>query len=92
MNIVYCEYDGVFEALGRTVRELSDRSLRIKSVKIRVKNREPLPSYAMELSDDYQEMVNPGGGDAMGNLPLHRQHTPDSPLVSKKFYHFSILC
>lgn len=54
-----------------------------KTVKIRVKNREPLPSYAMEISDEYQDMANPGGGVAMVNIPIaHHQHTPDSPLVS----------
>ncbi|XP_043684083.1 protein dead ringer-like isoform X2 [Vespula pensylvanica] len=36
----------------------------------------------MEMSDDYQDMVNPGGGVAMGNIqPMgHHRHTPESPL------------
>ena len=46
-----------------------------------MKNREPLPSYAMEMSDEYQDMGNPGGGVAMANKPMaHHRHTPDSPL------------
>nr|KAF7390650.1 hypothetical protein H0235_017812 [Vespula pensylvanica] len=37
----------------------------------------------MEMSDDYQDMVNPGGGVAMGNIqPMgHHRHTPESPLI-----------
>ncbi|XP_011300645.1 AT-rich interactive domain-containing protein 3C isoform X2 [Fopius arisanus] len=35
----------------------------------------------MEISDEYQDMGNPGGGVAMANMPLgHHRHTPDSPL------------
>ncbi|XP_068970943.1 AT-rich interactive domain-containing protein 3C-like isoform X4 [Bombus flavifrons] len=35
----------------------------------------------MEMSDEYQDMGNPGGGVAMVNIPItHHQHTPDSPL------------
>lgn len=58
-----------------------------------MKNREPLPSYAMEMSDEYQDMGNPGGGVAVVNIPMaHHQHSPDSPLVSVFiFFFFSIL-
>ncbi|XP_071862543.1 retained isoform X3 [Bombus fervidus] len=35
----------------------------------------------MEMSDEYQDMGNPGGGVAMVNIPIaHHQHSPDSPL------------
>nr|XP_033341868.1 protein dead ringer-like isoform X1 [Megalopta genalis] len=35
----------------------------------------------MEMSDEYQDMANPGGGVAMANMPIaHHRHTPDSPL------------
>ncbi|KAG7198144.1 hypothetical protein KM043_005563 [Ampulex compressa] len=35
----------------------------------------------MEMSDEYQDMGNPGGGVAMANIPMgHHRHTPDSPL------------
>ncbi|XP_043279131.1 protein dead ringer-like isoform X2 [Venturia canescens] len=36
----------------------------------------------MEISDEYQDMGNPGGGVAMANIPLghHRQQSPDSPM------------
>ncbi|XP_076475685.1 retained isoform X7 [Bombus vancouverensis nearcticus] len=35
----------------------------------------------MEMSDEYQDMGNPGGGVAMVNIPItHHQRTPDSPL------------
>ncbi|XP_066590471.1 AT-rich interactive domain-containing protein 3C isoform X2 [Prorops nasuta] len=35
----------------------------------------------MEMSDEYQDMGNPGGGVAMANIPMapHR-HTPESPM------------
>lgn len=58
-----------------------------------MKNREPLPSYAMEMSDEYQDMGNPGGGVAVVNIPItHHQRTPDSPLVSFFiFYLYSIV-
>lgn len=60
-----------------------------KTIKIRVKNREPLPSYAMEMSDEYQDMGNPGGGVAVVNIPMaHHQHSPDSPLVSVFIFFF----
>lgn len=37
----------------------------------------------MEMSDEYQDMGNPGGGVAVVNIPMaHHQHSPDSPLVS----------
>ncbi|OAD62521.1 hypothetical protein WN48_06936 [Eufriesea mexicana] len=37
----------------------------------------------MEMSDEYQDMGNPGGGVAVVNIPMaHHQHTPDSPLGS----------
>ncbi|KAH0545710.1 hypothetical protein KQX54_002520 [Cotesia glomerata] len=39
---------------------------------------EPLPSYAMEISDEYQDMGNPGGGVAIANMPMHHRQTPDS--------------
>ncbi|CAL7936838.1 unnamed protein product [Xylocopa violacea] len=33
------------------------------------------------MSDEYQDMGNPGGGVAVVNIPMaHHQHTPDSPL------------
>lgn len=54
-----------------------------------MKNREPLPSYAMEMSDEYQDMGNPGGGVAVVNIPMaHHQHSPDSPLVSVFIFFF----
>ncbi|XP_053975287.1 AT-rich interactive domain-containing protein 3C-like isoform X3 [Hylaeus anthracinus] len=35
----------------------------------------------MEMSDEYQDMGNPGGGVAMANMPIaHHRHTPDSPM------------
>ncbi|XP_060817801.1 protein dead ringer isoform X2 [Bombus pascuorum] len=35
----------------------------------------------MEMSDEYQDMGNPGGGVAMVNIPItHHQHSSDSPL------------
>ncbi|XP_043796773.1 protein dead ringer isoform X2 [Apis laboriosa] len=35
----------------------------------------------MEMSDEYQDMGNPGGGVAVVNIPMaHHQHSPDSPL------------
>nr|XP_034196672.1 AT-rich interactive domain-containing protein 3C-like isoform X2 [Osmia lignaria] len=35
----------------------------------------------MEMSDEYQDMGNPGGGVTVANIPMaHHQHTPDSPL------------
>ncbi|XP_017878224.1 protein dead ringer isoform X2 [Ceratina calcarata] len=35
----------------------------------------------MEMSDEYQDMGNPGGGVAVVNMPMaHHQHSPDSPL------------
>ncbi|XP_043253129.1 protein dead ringer-like isoform X3 [Colletes gigas] len=35
----------------------------------------------MEMSDEYQDMGNPGGGVAMANIPIaHHRHTPDSPM------------
>ncbi|XP_063980761.1 AT-rich interactive domain-containing protein 3C-like isoform X4 [Diachasmimorpha longicaudata] len=35
----------------------------------------------MEISDEYQDMGNPGGGVAMANMPLaHHRHTPESPM------------
>lgn len=45
----------------------------------------------MEMSDEYQDMGNPGGGVAMVNIPITRhQHTPiESPLVSSFFNIFS---
>lgn len=40
----------------------------------------------MEISDEYQDMGNPGGGVAMANMTLgHHRHTPDSPMVSCQF-------
>lgn len=38
----------------------------------------------MEISDEYQDIGNPGGGVAMANgMSLeHHRHSPDSPLVS----------
>ena len=46
----------------------------------------------MEMSDEYQDMGNPGGGVAMVNMPMARhQHTPvESPVVSLFFFFFSI--
>ncbi|XP_031833425.1 retained isoform X2 [Nomia melanderi] len=39
----------------------------------------------MEISDEYQDMGNPGGGVAMANMPIvHHRHTPDSPMFSLK--------
>lgn len=46
----------------------------------------------MEMSDEYQDMGNPGGGVTMANIPMaHHRHTPDSPLVSDfpYLYHLS---
>ncbi|XP_046751550.1 protein dead ringer isoform X2 [Diprion similis] len=35
----------------------------------------------MEISDEFQEMGNPGGGVAMANITMnHHHHTPDSPM------------
>ncbi|XP_015594703.1 protein dead ringer isoform X2 [Cephus cinctus] len=35
----------------------------------------------MEISDEYQDMGNPGGGVAMANISMgHHRHTPDSPM------------
>ncbi|XP_044589672.1 protein dead ringer isoform X3 [Cotesia glomerata] len=32
----------------------------------------------MEISDEYQDMGNPGGGVAIANMPMHHRQTPDS--------------
>lgn len=43
----------------------------------------------MEMSDEYQDMGNPGGGVAVVNIPMaHHQHSPDSPLVSVFIFFF----
>ncbi|XP_012251012.2 protein dead ringer isoform X1 [Athalia rosae] len=35
----------------------------------------------MEISDEFQDMGNPGGGVAMANISMnHHHHTPDSPM------------
>lgn len=35
----------------------------------------------MEISDEFQDMGNPGGGVAMANITMnHHHHTPDSPM------------
>lgn len=43
----------------------------------------------MEISDDFQDMGNPGGGVSVANMaiPNHR-HTPDSPMVSATYILF----
>ena len=43
----------------------------------------------MEVSDEYQDMGNPGGG-AMANMPMHQGPTSDSPMVSD-CWHFCFL-
>lgn len=46
----------------------------------------------MEMSDEYQDMGNPGGGVAVVNIPMaHHQHSPDSPLVSVFIFFFFLL-
>ncbi|XP_033222024.1 protein dead ringer-like isoform X2 [Belonocnema kinseyi] len=34
----------------------------------------------MEISDEYQDMGNSGGGVAMANMPMHHGHASDSPM------------
>ncbi|XP_044589675.1 protein dead ringer isoform X6 [Cotesia glomerata] len=44
----------------------------------------------MEISDEYQDMGNPGGGVAIANMPMHHRQTPDSSELVLRLIHTSI--